>query len=166
MTINSQSSCLSRDVLGGVLGSILLQSTIALAEPTPSATVPDYYIGAGVRGGSSDSTAAVIDSKIKLANLGDVTLSTRPAVLRGGYDGEWRLPFTIDYEIAHGFSVFGGGGLAYGMDDLEELDGMATVGLDVALRPRLIVNVTINYIWQNTISDDDTEFAVTLNYGF
>ena len=70
---------------------------------------------------ASDSTAAVIDSKIKLANLGDVTLSTRPAVLLGGYDGEWRLPFTIDYEVAHGLSLFGGGGLAYGMDDLEEL---------------------------------------------
>jgi hypothetical protein len=150
--------------MGGVLGSILLQSTIALAEP--SATVPAYYIGAGVRGGSSDATAAVIDSKIKLLNLGDVTLSTRPAVLFGGYDGEWRLPFTIDYEIAHGLSLFGGGGLAYGMDDLEELDGMATVGLDLAVKPRVIVNLTVNYIWQNTISDDDTEFALTLNYGF
>jgi hypothetical protein len=62
--------------------------------------------------------------------------------------------------------LFGGGGLAYGMDDLEEIDGMVTGGLDFALRPRLIVNLTINYIWQNTISDDDTEFAVTLNYGF
>ena len=62
--------------------------------------------------------------------------------------------------------MFGGGGLAYGMDDLEEIDGMVTGGLDFALKPRPIVNLTINYIWQNTISDDDTEFAVTLNYGF
>ena len=44
--------------------------------------------------------------------------------------------------------------------------GWRLVGLDVALRPRVIVNVTINYIWQTSISDDDTEFAVTLNYGF
>ena len=166
MAMICRSSCQSPGAMGGVLGSILLQSTIALAEPTPSATVPDYYIGAGVRGGSSDATAAVIDSKIKLANLGDVTLSTRPAVLIGGYDGEWRLPFTVDYEIAHGLSLFGGGGLAYGMDDLEELDGMVTGGLDLAVKPRVIVNLTINYIWQSAISDDDTEFAVTLNYGF
>ena len=166
MTINSRLSRPSPCVMGGVLGSILLQSTIAMAETPTSATVPAYYIGAGVRGGSSDSTAAVIDSKIKLVNLGDVTLSTRPAVLIGGYDGEWRLPFTIDYEIADGLSLFGGGGLAYGMDDLEELDGMVTGGLDLAVKPRVIVNLTINYIWQNTISDDDTEFAVTLNYGF
>ena len=151
--------------MGAVLGSILLQSTIALAEPPRSATVPAYYVGAGIRGGSSDSTAAVIDSKIRLASLGDLTLSTRPAVLLGGYDGEWRLPFTIDYEFADGLSLFGGGGLAYGMDDLEETDGMVTVGLDFAIRPRLIVNLTINYIWQSAISDDDTEFAVTLNYG-
>jgi hypothetical protein len=38
----------------------------------------------------------------------DVTLSTRPAVLLGGYDGEWRRPFTFDYEFAHGLSLFGG----------------------------------------------------------
>jgi hypothetical protein len=166
MPIDSRFSRLSPGVMGAVLGSLLLQSTIALGEPPPSATVPAYYVGAGVRGGSSDSTAAVIDSKIKLANLGDVTLSTRPAVLLGGYDGEWRLPFTIDYQIADRFSLFGGGGLAYGMDDLEEIDGMATGGLDFALRPRLIVNLTVNYIWQSSISDDDTELAVTLNYGF
>ena len=166
MTTNSRFSRPSPGVMGAVLGSILLQSTIAPAEPPPSATVPSYYVGAGVRGGSSDSTAAVIDSKIKLANLGDVTFSTRPAVLLGGYDGEWRLPLTIDYEIADRLSLFGGGGLAYGMDDLDEIDGMVTGGLDFALRPRLIVNLTVNYIWQSSISDDDTEFAVTLNYGF
>ena len=166
MTINSRLSRPSPCVMGGVLGSILLQSTIAMAETPTSATVPAYYLGAGVRGGSSDSTAAVIDSKIRLVNLGDVTLSTRPAVLLGGYDGEWRLPFTIDYEIADRLSLFGGGGLAYGMDDLEEIDGMVTGGLDFALRPRLIANLTVNYIWQSSISDDDTEFALTLNYGF
>ena len=48
--------------------------------------------------------------------------------------------------------------------DLEEIDGMVTGGLDFALKPPLIVNLTINYILQNTISDDDTEFAVTLNF--
>jgi len=62
--------------------------------------------------------------------------------------------------------LFGGGGLAHGMDDIEETDGMATVGLDLAVKPRVVVNLTINYIWQSAISDDDTEFALTLNYGF
>ena len=52
------------------------------------------------------------------------------------------------------------------MDDLDEIDGMLSGGLDYAVNRRLILNLTINYIWQNAISDDDTEFMATLNYGF
>ena len=124
--------------IGGALGIILSQSTIALAESQPSAEVPAYYVGAGIRGGKGDATAAVIDSKIKLTDLGDLTLSTRPALLMG----------------------------AYNMDDLGEVDPMLTGGLDMPLNRRLIVNLTINFIWQSDISDDDTEFLATLNYGF
>lgn len=153
--------------MAGVLGIILSQATIALAAPTPRAEVSDYYIGAGIRGGQADATAAVIDSKIKLVGLGDFTVSTRPALLFGGYDTEWRLPFTVEsHTNSHGVSLFGGGGLAYNMDDLGDTDAMVTGGLDVALARRLIVDLTINYIWQSSISDDDTEFMATLNYGF
>ena len=142
-------------------------SAIALAESAPSAQIPAYYIGAGFRGGKGDATAAVIDSKIKLTDLGDRTFSTRPSLLMGGYDTEWRLPFTLDgHKNAHGISWFGGGGLAYNMDDLGEVDGMLTGGLDLAMKHRMIVNLTINFIWQSDISDDDTEFMATLNYGF
>ena len=52
------------------------------------------------------------------------------------------------------------------MDDLDEVDAMLTGGLDYALNSRLIVNLTINFIWQSAISDDDTEFLATVNYGF
>ena len=151
----------------GVLAIALFQSTAVLAAPTPPAEVPAYYLGAGIRGGQADAVAAVIDSKIKLTDLGHLTLSTRPALLMGGYDTEWRLPFTVDGPTsARGVSLFGGGGLAYNMDDLGETDAMVTGGLDVAVSRRLIVDLTINYIWQSSISDDDTEFMATLNYGF
>ena len=157
----------SLGVIGGVLGSILCQSSSALAEPAPSAQVPAYYVGAGFRGGKGDATAAVIDSKIKLTDLGELTLSTRPALLMGGYDTEWRLPFTVEgQKNARGFALFGGAGLAYNMDDLGDVDAMLTGGLDKALNRRLVVNLTINFIWQSAISDDDTEFLATLNYGF
>jgi hypothetical protein len=167
IAMNPRFSCQSLGVIGGVLGSVLSHSTIALAEPPPPTQPAAYYVGVGFRGGKGDATAAVLDSKIKLTDLGDRTLSTRPALMTGGYDTEWRLPFTIDgHQNARGVSWFGGGGLAYNMDDLDEVDAMLTGGLDYALNSRLIVNLTINFIWQSAISDDDTEFLATLNYGF
>lgn len=167
--MNIRFSCKTLGVIGALLGSLLSGPMIALAEPTPAAAaaVPAYYVGAGFRGGKGDATAAVIDSKIKLFNLGERTLSTRPALLMGGYDTEWRLPVTIDGQTnAHGVALFGGAGLAYNMDDLDEIDAMLTGGLDYVVNRRLVVNLTINFIWQDAISDDDTEFMASLNYGF
>ena len=137
------------------------------AETPPSTEIPAYYVGVGFRGGKGDATAAVLDSKIKLVNLGERTLSIRPSLMTGGYDTEWRLPLTVDGQMnEHGFALFGGGGLAYNMDNLDEIDAMLTGGMDYAVNRRLIVNLTINFIWQSDISDDDTEFMATLNYGF
>lgn len=159
--------CLIAFMPGLALGTLLSHTAVALAEDVPAAQVPDYYLGAGIRGGQSDSTAFVIDSKIKLFGRGDVTFSTRPALLMGGYDTEWRLPFTVDAGLnARGFALYGGGGLAYNMDDLGETDPMLTGGMDFAVRPRLIASLMLNYIWQDAISDDDTEFMASFNYGF
>jgi hypothetical protein len=52
------------------------------------------------------------------------------------------------------------------LDDLDEVDAMLTGGVDKALNRLLVVNLTINFIWESAISDDDTEFMATLNYGF
>jgi hypothetical protein len=154
-------------VIDVALGILLSQPSMALAAPTSPVEVPAYYIGAGVRGGQADATAAVIDSKFKLTDLGDLTLSTRPALLMGGYDTEWRWPVTVEGQQAgRGFALFGGGGLAYNMDDLGEIDAMVTGGMDMPVNPHLILNLTINFIWQSSISDDDTEFMATVNYGF
>jgi hypothetical protein len=160
MTRNSRSSRWALAFVGGAL----CLPPLALAEPPVDATA--YYLGAGFRGGKGDATAAVIDSKLKLATFSELTLSTRPALLMGGYDTEWRLPFTVEgHQNEHGISFFGGAGLAYNMDDLGETDGMLTGGIDMALQRRLVLNLTINFIWQDAISDDDTEFLATLNYG-
>lgn len=165
--MKSRSLCRSLCVMAAVPGVLLSESTIALAAPSPSADIPAYYAGVGFRGGKGDAVAAVLDSKIKLTDVGDRSFSTRPALLMGGYDTEWRLPFTIDgHKNAHGVAWFGGGGLAYNMDDLGETDAMLTGGVDISMKHRLIVNLTINFIWQSDISDDDTEFLASLNYGF
>ncbi|MBK6349691.1 MAG: hypothetical protein V9E93_16930 [Steroidobacteraceae bacterium] len=167
MTMNSRLTCQALVWIGGVLGGLLSQSTIALAESAPATEAPAYYLGAGFRGGKGDATAGVIDSKIKLTNLGDLTLSTRPALLMGGYDTEWRLPVTVEgHKNERGVAWFGGGGLAYNMDDLGEVDAMLSGGLDMAVNRQLVVNLTINFIWQSEISDDDTEFMASLNYWF
>lgn len=161
--MNSRRSCWSLVVVAAVLG---LPAT-ARAEAAPSLEVAANYLGVGVRGGQADATAGVIDSKIKLMDVGERTFSTRPALLMGGYDTEWRLPFTIEgKKSARGWSLFGGAGLAYNMDDLGKTDAMAVAGVDRAVSRRLILNLTINYIWQSDISDDDTEFLATLNYRF
>ncbi len=165
--MNIRLSRRSSGVIGAALGGLLSQATIALAEPVESAQPAAYYIGAGFRGGKGDATAAVLGSKFKLTNLGDRTFSTRPALMTGGYDTEWRLPFTIDgHQNANGVAWFGGGGLAYNMDNLDEIDGMLTGGMDYAANRHLVVNLTINFIWQSDISDDDTEFMASLNYAF
>jgi hypothetical protein len=167
VTMNLRISRGSLGVVGGVLGGFLSHSAVALAESPPPTQPTAYYVGVGFRGGKGDATAAVLDSKFKLTDLGNLTLSTRPALMTGGYDTEWRLPVTVEgHQNANGVSWFGGGGLAYNMDDLDEIDGMLSGGLDYAVNRRLILNLTINYIWQNAISDDDTEFMATLNYGF
>jgi hypothetical protein len=167
MTMNLQFSRQSLGVIAGVLGGLLFEPTIALAETPPPVQPTAYYVGVGFRGGKGDATAAVLDSKIKLTDLGDLTLSTRPALMTGGYDTEWRLPVTVEgHQNANGVSWFGGGGLAYNMDDLDEIDGLLSGGLDYALNRRLIVNLTINFIWQSDISDDDTEFMASINFGF
>lgn len=153
-------------VICGVLG-LPFEATNALAASPAAAEVPDYYLGVGVRGAKRDATAFVVDSKVKLLDVGAATLSTRPALLFGGYDFEWRLPVTLDFETDnHRFGWFAGAGLAYNMDDLGDTDAMVTGGVDFALNHRLILNLTLNYIWQSSISDDDTEFMASLNYGF
>jgi hypothetical protein len=167
MAMISRISRVSLCVFGTMVGTILSHSAVALADSAPAADVPAYYVGAGFRGGKGDATAAVIDSKIKLFDLSNTTISTRPALLMGGYDTEWRLPVTVDGRTnSHGFAWFGGGGLAYNMDDLGEVDAMLTGGMDIPLKRHLVASLAINYIWQDAISDDDTEFMASINYGF
>ena len=129
--------------------------------------VPDYYLGVGARGLKGDALAAVIGAKVKLFDLDGLTLSTRPALLFGAYDDEWSLPFTVEGTLnSYGFAWFGGAGVRHGMDDLGDTDPMVTGGIDLPLGNRLVLNVTINYMWQVTIDDLDGELLVSINYGF
>lgn len=139
---------------------------VAQVDSGAPAQIPDYYVGAGARGLKGDALAFVLGAKLKLFDLDGLTISTRPAVLLGAYDDEWSLPFTVDAPLnSYGFAWFGGAGLRHGMDDLGETDAMVTGGIDLPLTDRLLLNVTIDYMWQHAIDDLDGELLVSINYG-
>lgn len=144
------------------------QSGDARADTHAQRQVPDYFVGVGGRGLKGDPFATVIGGKLKLADFSDLSFSARPEVLLGGFDSpEWRLPFTLEGTVnKYGFAWFGGGGLAYNMDDLGETDAMVTGGINVPFGERWVLNLQINYMWQHAIDDLDGEFIATLNYGF
>ena len=57
--------------------------------------------------------------------------------------------------------------VGYATMDGDTSGGLAPIaGIDKAFSRRLVLNLTINYIWQDAISDDDTEFLASINYGF
>jgi hypothetical protein len=142
-------------------------SAVAPDDSETRTQVPDYYVGVGARGLKGDALAVVLGAKLKLFDVDGLTLSTRPALLFGGYDDEWSLPFTLEGNVnSYGFAWFGGAGLRHGMDDLGKTDPMVTGGFDVPLGHRLVLNLTINYMWQSAIDDLDGEFLATINYGF
>jgi hypothetical protein len=146
----------------GVMVTGLEQTGTALAEPSANKP-PAYYLGAGVRTGFNDNTLAVLDSKVKLTDLGDLTLSTRPALFLGD-DVEVRWPITVEGTAARGLYPFGGAGIAYNVDGRSNVDPMLTGGLDIGLAQRLVMNLELNVIFKS--ADTDTEFAATLNYSF
>jgi len=151
----------------GLICALLAIPAVARADSPPPTQVPDNYAGLGARGLKGEPFAVVFNTKFKLMDLDGLTLSTRPALLVGGFDGEWRLPVTVEGGLnSHGFAWIGGVGLAHGMDDLGEIDAMVVGGIDLPFSDRWVLNVTINYMWQHAIDDLDGELRVTINYGF
>ena len=143
-------------------------STAAAHDTEARRQIPDNFVGVGARGLKGDPLAAVFGAKVKLGEVSNLSFSTRPEFLVGGFDSpEWRLPFTLDSKVnEYGFAWFGGGGLAYNMDDLGKTDPMVSGGINIPLGERWVVNAQINYMWQHAIHDLDGEFILTLNYGF
>jgi hypothetical protein len=137
--------------------------TCAIGGSQVLAKPADNYIGVGVRGGLNDDAVGVINAKFKIIDLGEVSLSGRPAVFLGDYT-ELRLALTSEKEIIPGWSPFVGGGLATNTDRSGETNFMLTAGLDFKINERLVIQSSGNYIFQS--NDTDAELAVTLNYLF
>jgi hypothetical protein len=141
------------------------QTSTASTTPSPSTSadtearheVPDYFVGVGGRGLKGDPFATVLGAKVKLTDISGLSFSTRPELLLGGFDNpEWRLPFTLESKInQYGFAWFGGGGLAYNMDNLGETDPMVSGGINIPLGEPWVLNLQIYYLWQHAINDLD-----------
>lgn len=136
---------------------VLVPAGAALADP------PAYYVGAGVRGGFNDDFAGVISSKAEFLELGEMSLSARPAIIIGD-DFELRLPLSVEGEVYDGIYPYAGAGIAYNQDGNSDIDPMITGGVDFAVAERLYVGATANAIFRT--GDTDFELIGTLNYAF
>jgi|LakMenE01Jun11ns_1017448.scaffolds.fasta_scaffold9868042_1 hypothetical protein len=149
-----------------VFSVITAASVLGLNCSTQAQPMPDYYLGLGVRPEliGNDSTALVIDSKAKIATLGDFTLSTRPSVLFGGGITETRLPITAEVPLGDSFFPYAGVGFAYNTDGRERIEAMVTGGVDIRVGKNLYVDVNLNVISEDGIADVDADFVFSLNY--
>jgi hypothetical protein len=147
------------------LWAILLSSGVAVTSTGAALaqTAPTNYVGVGIRAGLNDDTAAVINSKVQVTELGDFTVSVRPALYIGS-DVEGRLPITLETSLDSYLFPYVGGGLAYNTDGLSTVDPMVTAGLDVGLGGSWVVDVKLNVIFQP--GDTDTELVGAVNYRF
>ncbi|HEY9877410.1 MAG TPA: hypothetical protein V6D29_03085 [Leptolyngbyaceae cyanobacterium] len=139
------------------IGCLLGSAGAALADP------PDYYVGAGVRAGLNDSTAAVLNSKAEVADFGDLSLSVRPELMVGS-EFEMRLPITVEGQLDQGIYPYAGAGIAY--SDGSTINPMVTIGTDLGITNNLVLDVELNVIFKTAASDTDTELVGALNYAF
>jgi hypothetical protein len=138
-------------------------AAFGLCAPAALADPADSYIGVGLRGGFNDETAAVIHAKLKVADFGEISLSSRPAVFLGN-ESEFRWALTGEGEIAPHLSPFLGGGLAINTDSSGAVDPMVSAGLDIQVAEHLVIEVGGNLIFE--ANDTDTELTTSVNYTF
>jgi hypothetical protein len=141
----------------------LCSLNLAIGAPEALAKPVDNYIGGGVRAGLNDDTTALINAKVKITDLGDVTLSGRPAVLFGD-ETEFRLAITGEGEIAPDFFPFFGGGVALNTDGTGDTRPLVTAGLDFKVSERFVLQFGGNVIFKS--NDTDAELTATVNYSF
>ncbi|PZV01232.1 MAG: hypothetical protein DCF32_16530 [Leptolyngbya sp.] len=136
----------------------------AAASQAQAQQVPDYYVGAGVRAGFNDDTSFVIDSKAKVAELGDrTTLSVRPSLV---FDNstELRLPISVDYALGQALYPYAGAGVAYNADGRSAIDPMITAGLDWGITRSVVIDINGSVLFKP--GDTDTEITATVNHAF
>lgn len=139
--------------------SLFLLVSAVEAEP------PDNSVSLGIRTLLNDPTAAALGAKIKLTDIGRISVSLRPEVLFGK-DIEGRFTVTGEVELRAALYPFAGIGIAVNTDQTHAIDPMMAGGLEVRLHPPLSVRLEGRMIFQTTIDDTDFEFITSLNSAF
>lgn len=155
---------------GGLYVTIttILGLTFSLTTPAALAEPADYYpadysVGAGIRAGFNDDVAAVMNAKVKITDLGTISLSGRPAVFFSD-EVEFRLAITGEGDVASRWSPFFGGGIAINAEGTEKVDPLLTTGLDFQVAEDIGLQVGGNLIFKS--NDTDVEMTATVNYTF
>ncbi len=134
-----------------------------IGVPEVLAKPVDNYLGIGARAPLRDDPAVIINAKLKIADLGGVGISGRPAIFLGKYT-ELRFALTGEKEVSPGWTPFFGGGIATNTDGNGESNPMLSGGVDVQLGESLVLNIGGNFIFQS--NDRDREINVSVNYLF
>ena len=137
--------------------------TFGIGVPEVLAKPIDSYIGVGARAPLQDDPALIINAKLKIADLGGVGWSGRPAIFLGKYT-ESRFALTGEKEVSPGWTPFFGIGVATNADGSGEVNPMLSGGLDVQIGERFVLNVGGNFIFQS--DDRERELTATVNYMF
>lgn len=143
--------------------TLMTTAILGTLSPAKAQVMPDYYGGIGVRAFLNDPTSFVVDSKLKVVDIGDFSLSVRPAVMFGGDIVEGRLPVTVETPVTPVIYPYAGLGLAYNTGGTEKIDPMVTGGLDIKVAERLYLDSNLNVIFKSG-AGTDTELLFTINY--
>lgn len=134
-----------------------------ICVPEAFAKPIDNYVGVGARAPLRDDLVLILNAKLKIADLGGVSFSARPAIFLGN-STESRFALTGEKETSPGWTPFLGVGVATNTDQSGETNLMLSGGVDVQIGEKLALNVGGNWIFQS--DDNDREINVTLNYLF
>jgi hypothetical protein len=141
----------------------LYSLTFGIGVPEVFAKPIDNYIGVGARAPLQDDLSLILNAKLKIADLGGVSFSARPALFLGK-STESRFSLTGEKEISPGWTPFFGVGVATNTDQSGETNLMVSGGVDIKVGEKLVFNVGGNWIFQS--DDSDREINVTVNYLF
>jgi hypothetical protein len=141
----------------------LCSLSFGICVPEVFAKPIDNYIGVGARLPLQDDLSLILNAKLKIADLGGVSFSGRPAIFLGEFT-ESRFSLTGEKEIIPGWTPFFGVGVATNTDRSGETNLMLSGGVDVQVSEKLVLNVGGNWIFQS--DDSDREINVTMNYLF
>ena len=127
---------------------------VVLGGTASQADAPDYYVGAGIRAGFNDSSAAVINAKAEITQWDELGISFRPTVVFAD-ETEWRTAITAEGEILPNVAPFLGGGLSCNGDGLGQTEPIIVGGFDYSFSEQIVLQLGGNVRFRSNSSDTE-----------